>query len=163
MPKIKLPRFKIHHFTQALMVCRSLDVTNKFRYASNRTVAFLEGEIKKIQDQIKATEEAFPQPDLTQLKVNSDEALKSPEAEREAAIQLANEKNKKLMEDHAKWTKEIEAHNKEVVEPFMKEEVEVEIYQTDLIEINDTVNIPPERRIQQNQALLDALMPIFKE
>lgn len=148
MSKTKLPRYKIRNLFAALQVCKALDVPSKFRYAIGRNISFIEGEIK-------ATNEAYPEPDLAALKTNTDEASKAPEAEREAAMQLANEKNKKLMEDHEKWVKDIDGH--------MKEEIETDLYLTDLIEINDTINVPPERRAQQNQAIIEALLPIFKE
>lgn len=148
MTRTKLPRYKIRSLFAALQVCKALDVPSKFRYAIGRNVQLIEGEIK-------ATNEAFPEPDLMALKKNLDEAAVAPEAEREAAAQLANEKNKKLMEAHDKWVQDIEPH--------MKEEIEMDLYLTDLVEINDTVNVPSEKRAQQNQAIIEALIPIFKE
>lgn len=45
----------------------------------------------------------------------------------------------------------------------MQGEVEVEIYQTPLVEINDTVHVDEARRPAQNQALIEALMPMWEE
>ena len=146
MTKTKLARFKIRHLFAALQVCKTLDIPSKFRYAINKNLTALEPELK-------ATSETYPEPDMNQLCANIDSAAKLPEAEREVAMQDAQEKNKLLLESHEKWAKD--------VEPHMVEEVEIEFYKTDLPEINDTVNVTPENRAKQNQALVDALMPIL--
>jgi hypothetical protein len=146
MTKTKLARHQIRNLNFALQVSKTLTVPAKFRYAITKNIAAIESELK-------ATAEAFPEPDLSKLRANIDEAARKPEAEREDAMQSAQAENKILLESHEQWAKN--------VEPHMMEVIEIELYKTDLVEIDDTVNVTTENRAKQNQALVEALMPIL--
>jgi hypothetical protein len=139
----KLTRQQIHNLATALGICRELPVPAKFRYAIKKN-------LDSILPELEATREAFPEPDLTPLR----EALEKAGSD-EAAIQAAKEEHKELLERHKRWQADLEAH--------MKEEVEANLFLADLPEIDDTVNCKdPRDRARQNQALVEALMPIIR-
>lgn len=102
---------------------------------------------------------------MSALKSNLDAANATSDSDREGALQEAKEKNKMLMESHEKWVADSKAHFDEVIE--------VDIFQTPIVEINDTTHIIKQegesersyetRLALQNQALIYALIPIFKE
>ena len=73
----------------------------------------------------------------------------------EASIGAWPEPEDKESEEHAKWKIDFEAH--------LKEEIDIQVYETDLIEINDTIHVDAANRPRQNNALIAALMPIWKE
>ena len=143
--KTKLTRLEINALWVALEICKLLDVPSKFKYACWRNQGLL-------QSEREATRAAFPEPDMREYynelsKVKGDKA-KTEEVE---------SRFKDLVEKHKQWQKDIEPH--------MSESVEVEIYQVELPEIDDTVNIPQPgvSREAQNSELVHALMPIIKE
>jgi hypothetical protein len=83
-------------------------------------------------------------------------------------------KNIRLLEPEIKSTEEAypepDRSDKEAVEkwaaeiePHFKEEVDIELMRTPLIEINDTVHVEEARRHIQNQMIIEALMPIWEE
>ena len=135
----------IYDLWMALEICKLLDVPSKFKYACWRNQELLKGERE-------STRAAFPEPDMREYwnelsKVRGDDAK----------TLAVNEKFKDLCDKYEKWQKDIEPH--------LKEEVDVELFQVELPEIDDTVNVPDPgtNREKQNSALIRALMPIIKE
>jgi hypothetical protein len=88
------------------------------------------------------------------IKKNLDALTPEVEATREAFPPLAE----------GATTEEFEAQGKQL-EAHMKETVEVSLYKTELPDIDDTVNFPDDaaKRAVQNQAIVEALMPIIAE
>ena len=129
MTKAKLKRSQILQLAGALNVCRMLDVPSRFRYAIEKNLTSLRGEIE-------AFGKAWPEP-----------VLKGGDG----TAQTLEEFQIK----HDEWEKSISGP--------LEEEVDVDLYLTDIVEINDTVNVKGDAdRFRQNQALVAALMPIWK-
>ena len=148
MTKTKLKRYIVRRLYAALNVCRTIDVPSKFRYAIERNTTSLQSEIEAIN-------KAWPEPDLFAALSKVQQFKARPEGEQNGDLVDAEKEFQDVKAKHDAW-------EKEVAEPF-EESVEVDLYMTDLIEIDDTVNVSKIDRARQNQALINALMPVWKD
>lgn len=85
----------------------------------------------------------------------TNKTLPGLEAERQATIDAFPEPADKSGDEWKEWKVKLDEH--------MQQEVDIQVYETPLCEINDTVHVKAEQRAQQNDALIFALMPIWKE
>lgn len=148
MTKTKLKRYIVRRLYAALNVCRTLHVPSKFRYA-------IEKNTTSLQSEIDAINKAWPEPDLFAALGKLQQTKSKPAGGQNEELVEAEKEFADVKSKHDAW-------EKDVAGPF-EELVEVDLYFTDLIEIDDTVNVSKENRAQQNQALINALMPIWKE
>lgn len=144
--KTKLTRQRIKDLNNALTLCRTLDVPSKFRYAISKNMTGLESELKAMQ-------EGWPEPDLAPYQKDANAALQA-NGKSDKLMKEADEKHKELIDSWNKWQEDTK-------KPF-SEMVDVPIYKTEVIEINDE-SVKPEFRNQRNQVIIEALMPIFKD
>jgi predicted DNA-binding transcriptional regulator YafY len=77
------------------------------------------------------------------------------EEERKATYDAFGEAPAEDLDKHNEWEAGLKKH--------LAEEIEVEIYETELVEIDDTIHVEEKMRAQQNNALVAALMPVWKE
>ena len=176
MTKTSLKRYEILRLSAALGVCRALTVPSSFRYA-------IEKNLRSIESEVAAIQKGWPEPDLNEpsqavhkckealngtpkKEANNGELSKADKAELlKKGKELANTATKALEEAKTELDSVIEEHRKwveDTKEPF-DEKVDVDLHIVGVVEINDTVNVPDEMRPRQNQALMQALMPIFKD
>lgn len=143
MVKIKLTREAVQKLWIAIDKVQALSIPAKARYAIAKSKPTLLAEIK-------STEEAFPKP------VNEDFDKEMKQARfygKPEGIKAVEEKFPDAVKAWSDWEKSIEPH--------MKEEVELDIFKTDLFEVDDANEPDPTRRNVQNQALIEWLMPMF--
>lgn len=141
--KVTLKREQLFNLSIALQVTKRLRVTPHFRYQTVKN-------LQAIEPELKATQEAFPEPDLrAALKALSE--AKGTDKEAEAQTALADVEAK-----HKEWETSIKSH--------LESSIELDLipmsFPDDLddLAVEDTTG-----RNLQAQALIEALMPVLKE
>lgn len=150
--KIELTRRQVENLWLVLGLLGNLKVSTRMRYAIIRCRQCLEPEVK-------AMTETLPQPDLREFlsrraTIENDAGL-DDEAKRKATEELTTE-HADLLKAHHDW--------EEKWNGFMEESAKVDVFEIPLdCEIDDDVNRPAPGvdRNRQNQAILDALMPVL--
>lgn len=150
--KLELTRQQVENLWLVLGLLGSLKVTNRMRYAIIRCRQCLEPEVK-------AMTETLPQPDLreydsAQASIERDHEI--PDDEKATALIALAGKHADLLKAHAEW--------KAKWAPFMQETVKAEVFEIPMdCEIDDDVHrpVPGVDRNRQNQAIIDALIPVL--
>jgi hypothetical protein len=151
MTKITVKRAQVRDLYDALNLVRNLSVPSLFRYA----IKINTDSIQSIYDAIR---EAWPEPDVSEYRqdVAALEATARKENKPPASkvVDKLEKKHADVLAAHQKWAADIK--------PYLEEEVEIQVFKTELPEIDDTKFVSPEMRDARNQAIVDALVPIIK-